>query len=320
VTIFGYHASHEQFGPKDLLDLVQHAEAAGFARISASDHICPWSETQGQSGFVWSWLGAAMERTTIPFRTVSAPGWRYHPAILAQAGATLAVMYPSRLAMAIGTGEAINESMTGLPWPPKDERAARLEECAAIMRALWAGETVTHRGRVVVEDLKLYTRPDTPPLLIGAAVTPETARWAGGWADALITVAVGTAERLRAVVAAYRAGGGEGKPVFAQAKVAWAPDEAQARRDGFAQWRTNLMEGDVAWELRSPRQFEQASSLLRPEDLDHGVNVSSDLQRHAAWLAAYADLCDEITIHNVCTNQAEFIDAFGDKVLPQLKS
>jgi coenzyme F420-dependent glucose-6-phosphate dehydrogenase len=320
VTVFGYHASHEQFGPKDLLGLVQRAEAAGFARVSASDHIQPWSEAQGQSGFVWSWLGAAMERTTIPFRTVSAPGWRYHPAILAQAGATLAVMYPGRLAMAIGTGEAINESITGLPWPMKSERAARLEECAAIMRSLWAGDTVTHHGRVVVEDLKLYTRPAAPPLLVGAAVTPETAAWIGAWADALITVAVGPTERLRRIVEAFRSGGGEGKPVFAQAKVAWAPDEAQARGDGFEQWRTNLLEGDAAWELRSPRQFEQAAALLRPEDLDRGVNVSGDLGCHAAWLADYAAAgCDEITIHNVCRNQAEFIDAFGAKVLPQLR-
>ena len=120
------------------------AEAAGFACASASDHFHPWSERQGWSNFVWSWLGAAMERTQLPFRTVSAPGYRYNPAILAQAGATLSFMYPERLWMALGTGQRLNEAITGVPWPQKDERNARLKECVDIIRALWAGETVTH--------------------------------------------------------------------------------------------------------------------------------------------------------------------------------
>jgi G6PDH family F420-dependent oxidoreductase len=159
LTVFGFHASHEQLDPRQLLACAQLAEAAGFERITASDHIQPWSEAQGQAGFVWSWLGAAMETTGLSYRTVSAPGWRYHPAVLAQAGATLSVMYPDRLWMSLGSGEALNESITGLNWPAKPERNARLKECADVMRALWAGETVTHRGRIVVEEAKLYVRP-----------------------------------------------------------------------------------------------------------------------------------------------------------------
>ena len=138
----GYHCSHEQFGPRELLDLVVQAERAGFHCASASDHFHPWSAQQGQSGFVWSWLGAAMERTQLPFRTVSAPGYRYHPAILAQAGATLSTMYPDRLWMALGTGQRLNEAITGMAWPQKQERQALLVECVEVMRALWAGEAV----------------------------------------------------------------------------------------------------------------------------------------------------------------------------------
>ncbi|KAA2237805.1 TIGR03885 family FMN-dependent LLM class oxidoreductase [Salinarimonas soli] len=320
MTAFGFHASHEQFDPRELLACVQLAESAGFERVTASDHFFPWSEEQGQSGFVWSWLGAAMQSTGLRYRTVSAPGWRYHPAILAQAGATLGVMFPERLWMCLGSGQALNEGITGLNWVHKPERKARLEECAAVMRALWAGETVSHHGRIVVEDAKLYTRPERPLLLVGAAVSVDTARWVGGWADGLITVAGGPVESLRRVVDAFREGGGEGKPVLAQLKLAWGPDEAAIREDAFRQWRTNLFEGDVLWEIRTPKQFEQAAAFVRPEDLDRSVRVSSDLGRHAAWIGEYLAVgIDELSLHNVATNQRAFIEAFGERVLPQVR-
>lgn len=321
MTVFGYHASHEQFAPGELLACVRLAEQAGFARASASDHFHPWNERPGWSGFVWAWLGAAMETTTLPFRTVSAPGYRYHPAVLAQAGATLAHMYPGRLWMALGSGQLLNEGITGLAWPAKSERNARLRECADVMRALWAGETVTHHGRVVVEEARLYTRPERPPLLVGAAVSAETARWVGGWADGLITVAGGPPEGFREIVAAFREGGGEGKPVLAQAKVAWGPDERALREDALRQWGTNLFPGDAPWNLRTPRQFEQAATFVRAEDLDTGVTVSADLGRHLARLREYAEAgADEIMVHNVASNQRAFIEAFGAHVLPQLAS
>ncbi len=320
MTTFGYHASHEQYRPGDLLAFVHAAEAAGFGAAMCSDHFHPWLETQGQSGYAWSWLGAALERTALTFGTVSAPGDRYHPAILAQAGATLSFMYPDRLWMSLGSGEALNESITGLNWVPKPERNERLKESADVMRALWAGETVTHRGRIIVEEAKLYTRPERPPLIIGAAVSVATARWLGSWADGLITVAGGPVERLQRVVDAFREGGGEGKPVLAQVKLAWGPDEAKVREDAFRQWRTNLFDGDVLWELRTPKQFEQAAMHTRPEDLDQSVRVSSDLERHAAWIQEYMAVgLDEVSLHNVATNQRGFIEAFGERVLPLLR-
>jgi len=320
MTRYGYHCSHEQFGPRDLLERVVEAEQAGFACVSASDHFHPWSERQGQSGFVWSWLGAAMERTKLPFRTVSAPGYRYHPAILAQAGATLGAMYPERLWMALGTGQRLNEAITGAAWPQRQERQALLRECVEIMRALWAGETVTHLGRVTVQEAKLYTRPEQPPLAIGAATTPETARWLGEWADGMITLAGGPVEQLQRIIAAFREGGGEGKPVLAQAKLAWGRDEAQLREDAFCQWGTNLVQGQVVWEIPTPQHFEELAALLGPEDLDRTVRVSTDLHQHAAWLNEYAEAgVDELILHNVARNQAAFIEAFGAEVLPQLR-
>src|SRR5688572_9224907 len=129
----GYHASHEQFPPSQLLALVRRAEQAGFGCAKSSDHFNPWSERQGESGFAWSWLGAAMEATRLPFGIVSAAGYRYHPAVIAQAAATLEEMYPDRLWLALGSGEAINEAMTGLPWPDKADRNATLRECAEVI-------------------------------------------------------------------------------------------------------------------------------------------------------------------------------------------
>ena len=320
MTRIGYHCSHEQFGPRELLAWVVEAEAAGFDCASASDHFHPWSERQGQSGFVWSWLGAAMERTQLPFRTVSAPGYRYHPAILAQAGATLSVLYPERLWMALGTGQRLNEAITGVAWPQKVERNALLLECAEVMRALWAGKSVTHLGRVTLQEAKLYTRPEQHPLAIGAATTPETARWLGSWADGMITLAGGPVEQLRATIAAFREGGGEGKPVLAQAKLAWGADDTALRADALRQWGTNLIQGQVVWEIPTPKQFEEATALLGPDDLDGSVRVSTDLQQHAAWLQEYAEAgVDELILHNVASNQAAFIEAFGAHVLPQLR-
>src|SRR5439155_26095399 len=139
----------------------------------------PWTRRQGQSGFSFAWLGAALQATALPMGTICCPCFRYHPAVVAQAAATLAEMYPGRFWLALGTGQALNEHVTGEPWPAKPERRARVREAADVIRALWAGETVNHRGKVSVQAARLYTRPQTPPLLLGAALTLETAEWVG---------------------------------------------------------------------------------------------------------------------------------------------
>jgi coenzyme F420-dependent glucose-6-phosphate dehydrogenase len=174
----GLHCSHEQLSPSTLLGHAQQAAAAGFTAAMCSDHFHPWSARQGASGFAWSWLGAALQGTrAMSFGTVCAPGQRYHPAVIAQAAATLADMYPDRFWLAIGSGEALNESITGQPWPPKPTRQARVEACADVMRALWADETVSTGGLAPTTNARLYTRPARPPLLLGAALTPQTAAW-----------------------------------------------------------------------------------------------------------------------------------------------
>jgi len=315
----GFHASHEQFGPDRLLRLVRAAERAGFDAAMCSDHWSPFAEAQGQSGFAWSWLGAALATTGLEFGVVNAPGQRYHPAIIAQAAATLAIMFPDRFWLAVGSGQLINEHITGERWPAKHERNDRLRECADVMRRLWAGETVSHRGHVTVSEAKLWTRPARAPMLVGAAVTPPTAAWVAGWADALITVAQPD-DQLDKVVAAFRAGGGAGKPMYLQAHVAYAPTDAEARAAAFDQWRTNALGSAVSTELRHPAQLAAAAEHVRPEDMDKAVRISADLDRHIEWIRSdFARGFDAVYLHEVGTEQERFVDAFGRHVLQRAR-
>lgn len=315
----GFHASHEQFGPDPLLEYVQLAERAGFDAAMCSDHFYPWSEAQGESGFAWSWLGAAMQATRLPFGVVCAPGQRYHPAIIAQAAATLQVMFPDRFFLAIGSGQALNEHITGGRWPSKRERNERLRECADIIRALWAGETVNHRGHVVVEDARLYTRPARPPLLVGAAVTPETANWVGEWADALITV-VQPDEVLGRVIDAFRESAGDRKPAFLQVHLAYAETDDAARRAALEQWRQNVHPSSVLTEIRTVEQMSSLGEGVRPEDMDSAVRISSSVQQHVDWLGRDLERFDALYLHETGTNQRRFIEVFGERVLPALRS
>ena len=318
--VVGYHASHEQLAPSELLACVVAAEAAGFQAAMCSDHFAPWSSRQGHSGFAWSWLGAALQATGLGFGVVNAPGQRYHPAIVAQAAATLSEMFPGRFWLALGSGEASNEHITGDRWPAKAERRARLGEAVAVIRALLAGETVTHDGLVTVDQARLWTLPERPPRLIGAAVSPETAAWVGGWADGLVTINQ-PHERLRAVVDAFRAGGGEGRPLFLQVHLSWAADEDEALAVDHDQWSTNVFDPQLAMDLTLPEQFEAAARFVTPDDVRSAVLVSADLGRHTAWLAEYAELgFDRIYLHEVGQgrHQQPFIDAFGSKVIPAL--
>ena len=314
----GFHASHEQISPRRLLEAVAHAEEAGFTRAMCSDHFTPWSERQGESGFSWSWLGAALQATDLPFGVVNAPGQRYHPAVIAQAAATLAEMFPNRFWMAVGSGEFANEHITGDPWPNKAERNARLKECVDIMRALFKGEVVDHDGLVRVDRARLWTLPSSPPQLIGAAVSAATAGWLGEWADGLITIAQPT-DVLRGVVDAFRAGGGENKRIALQVHVSWAPSEDEALRIAHDQWRTNVFSPPLCWDLATVEEFDEAARHVRPEDMRDAVLISSDPDRHVEWLTGLAELgFDEVYLHHVGQEQRAFIDTFGEQVLPKL--
>ena len=315
----GFHCSHEQIPPGELLAAVRHAEQAGFAAAMSSDHFSPWSERQGESGFAWSFLGAALEATSLPFGVVNAPGQRYHPAIVAQAAASLCQMFPGRLWVALGTGEASNEHITGERWPSKAERNARLRECVDVIRALFAGEVVDHRGRVVVDRARLWTLPPEPPPLIGPAVSIETAGWVGEWADGLVTVNQ-PPDKLERMIAAFKERGGEGKRLAVQVHLSWAPDEDSALEIAFDQWRTNVFAPPLCWDLHTVEQFDIAAEHVSQEAVRSTVLVSADPGRHVEVLRELAALgFDEIYLHHVGREQERFIDAFGEHVLPELR-
>jgi coenzyme F420-dependent glucose-6-phosphate dehydrogenase len=314
----GYHASHEQFSPAELLELAQLAQARGFEAISSSDHFQPWTHAQGHSGYSWSWLGAALALTELPFGVVCAPGQRYHPAIVAQAGATLAQMFPGRLWIAVGSGQLLNEGITGDKWPTKAERNRRLQECVEIMRSLWAGETVSHRGMVTVESARLYDLPQEPPKIIGAALSPETAAWLAPWIDGLITIAKPEPE-LRQVVDAFRQGGGQDKPMYLKVQLSYARDPEEAVAGAFDQWRANLFDSPIQTRLASPQEFELAAEFVTPDDLFAHVRISSELHEHADWLHRDLEMgFERIYLHNVNRGQHRFIEDFGAGVLPEL--
>lgn len=314
----GYQASHEQFSPAELLRYTQLAETAGFQFINSSDHFHPWNENQGHSGFSFAWLGAAMQSTSMPFSMICAPGQRYHPAIVAQAAATLTEMFPGRFTMALGSGEAINESITGEPWPSKPERNQRLLECATIIRRLFNGETVSHEGLVTVKNARLYTRPAMPPLLYCGALSPETAAWAGSWADGLLT-AQQPMDKLKEVIQAFRNNGGEGKPVTLKVQISYADTDDDALIGAWEQWRTNIFSSLVLSDTVAVKDFEAMAESVLPEDMHEHVHISSDLSVHLKAIQSYLSLgIDDVIIHNVNKQQESFISDFGREVLPQL--
>jgi probable non-F420 flavinoid oxidoreductase len=318
MTVIGFHASHEQVHPAALLDAVRQAESAGFTAAMSSDHFSPWSARQGHSGFAWAWLGAALATTRLPFGVVNAPGQRYHPAVVAQAIATLATMFPGRFWAALGSGEASNEHITGARWPRKELRNARLAECVQIIRALHRGEEVSHEGLVTVDRARVWTLPEVPAPLVGPAVSVETARWVAGWADGLLTVNQ-PHEHLRRLLAAYREAGGRG-PAYLQVHLSWAPDEDDALRIAHDQWRSNVFAPPVCWDLETVEHFDEISRDVTAEAVRGAVLVSSDLARHAMWLQELADLgFDGLYLHHVGQEQAAWIDAFNQRVLPELE-
>ncbi|GAB2959146.1 TIGR03885 family FMN-dependent LLM class oxidoreductase [Saccharothrix stipae] len=319
MTVIGVHASHEQVHPSALLSAVRRAEEVGFDAAMSSDHFSPWSARQGQSAFAWSWLGAALEATGLPFGVVNAPGQRYHPAVVAQAIGTLGAMYPGRFWAALGSGEASNEHITGGGWPRKEVRNARLRECVDVIRALLAGEEVSHDGLVRVDRARLWTRPEEPPLLIGAAVSEATARWCAEWADGLITVNA-SAERLERMVAAYRDAGGRGK-LHLQVHLSWAESEDEARSIAHEQWRSNVFPPPICWDLDTAEHFDLVSEDVSVERVAAVVNVSSDPGLHAKTIRDYAELgFEEIYLHHVGREQERFLDVFGERVLPEVRA
>ncbi|WP_370614016.1 TIGR03885 family FMN-dependent LLM class oxidoreductase [Mumia sp. Pv 4-285] len=318
MTRYGFHASHEQIAPRQLLTDVQHAEQAGFEMAMCSDHFSPWSRRQGHSAFAWSWLGAALATTDLTFGAVNAPGQRYHPAVVAQAVATLGSMFPGRFWVALGSGEASNEHITGDGWPRKEVRTRRLEECVDVIRRLLDGEEVSHDGLVTVDRARLWEVPEPRPRLVGPAVSLGSASRVAAWSEGMVTVNQPT-DQLRRMVAAHREAGGKG-PLALQVHLSWAPTESEAEQVAHEQWRSNVFGAPVSWDLETAEAFDTVSADVTVEKVRSVVDVSADLGWHRERLAAYADLgFDEIYLHHVGQSQERFIDAFGEHVIPQLK-
>lgn len=317
MTRIGFHASHEQISPRQLLTDVQHAERAGFDMAMCSDHFSPWSTRQGHSGYTWAWLGAALATTGLELGCVSAPGQRYHPAVHAQRIATLGQMFPGRFWVALGSGEASNEHITGDGWPRKEVRTQRLEECVEVIRAMLAGDEVSHDGLVRVDRARLWDLPDPVPLLVAPAVSVDSAARVAAWADGLVTVNQ-PLDVLRDVLAAYRDAGGRGRTAL-QVHLSWAADEEEALGIAHEQWAGNVFGPPLSWDLETAEAFDVLWQQVEPETVRRAVRVSADLGQHREWLAEYAELgFDDLYLHHVGQKQGGFIDTFGEQVLPAL--
>lgn len=322
----GYAASFEQFHPTDLLEYCKLAEKNGFEVVTASDHFHPWVPSQGHSAFVWSWLGALGQATNQRFMTgVTPPGWRYHPAVLAQAAATLEAMYPGRFALGLGAGEALNEHITGDYWPEAPTRLERLAEAIEIIQKLFTGKTIKHSGKhFKVESARLYTMPDAPPPIFIATSGPIQAGRTGKSVDGIITVGAAD-EKLKMLMERFEKGAREaGKdpesmPRMLQVKVSYAATDQEAIDKAVVDWPNGGMNFPKA-DIRNPEDFEAMAKLVRPENFKNRVFTSADLEAHTANLQHYIDLgFKEIHIHNVNRDQETFIKAFGEKVIPNLK-
>lgn len=318
MVVIGFHASHEQIPPSALLRDVQGAEAAGFDAAMCSDHLSPWGVRQGESGYAWSWLAAALATTRMSFGVVTAPGQRYHPVVHAQAIATLGEMFPGRFWAALGSGEAMNEHVTGDPWPEKDVRNARLLESATVMRRLLAGEEVSHDGLIRVDRARVWSRPEAPPPFFAAAVSTQTARWAGSWADGFATVAQAP-DVLRDVIDAYREGGGTG-PLVLQVHVSFADTDAEAIALAKDQWPNGLVSPPEAWDFEQPEDFDRAVGDPDEAELRRAVLVDHDPRALAERVAELVDIgFDRVYLHHVGRDQADFLAASERSILPRLR-
>ncbi len=324
--IVGYAASFEQFHPNDLLSYSQKAEQAGFRAVMASDHFHPWTPGQGQSGFVWTWLGALGVATSIEkFGTgVTPPGYRYHPAVLAQAAATVEAMFPGRFFLGLGAGEALNEHITGEYWPEAPVRLERLMESIEIIERLFEGKVVKHRGKHFnVESAKLYTRPEKAPPIYVATSGPIMAKRTGKHTDGIITVGAAD-EKIKMLMDRFEKGAQEaGKdpsamPRMLQVKVSVADSDDEAIASAVRDWPNGGMNFPKA-DIRNPEDFEAMAKLVRPENFKNRVLTTANLDKHVEYLQHFIDLgFGEIYIHNVNRDQEKFIESYGKHVIPNL--
>jgi G6PDH family F420-dependent oxidoreductase len=308
----GYFLSCEEFGPADLVDQARRAEAAGFHALWISDHYHPWNDEQGHSPFVWSVIGAVAQATSLPVTTaVTCPTTRIHPAIIAQAAATSAVLLGGRFNLGVGTGEALNEHVTGARWPEIDVRLEMLEEAIEVIRTLWQGGQQSHRGRhYTVENARVYDLPDTPPPILVSGFGPKAIAVAARIGDGFVTTTPDAD-----AIGQYRSGGGTG-PVHAGTKVCFMADQEEARRTAHRLWPNEALPGELAQVLPTPAHFEQACELVTPDMLV--TPVGPDIDQHVASLQQYADAgVDELYVQQIGPEQDAFFESWAPAVLPR---
>ena len=323
----GYAAMLEQFGPQEVVGYSALAEQHGFSGVMAADHFQPWVPEQGNAAFVWNVMTAIAERTTGDVGPgVTCPSFRMHPAIVAQASATLAAMYPGRHWLGLGSGEALNEHVVGGYWPETPERIARMFEAIEIIRKLFGsrGRDVKHDGtHFRLESTRLWTLPDEPPPIYIATAGPVTARKTGALANGLITVGAPD-DRIEMIFDRCRQGcreGGNDPDDFrfiGQLHLSWAPTDEEALANAMTEWPNGGMKFPKQ-DIRSPADFAQMAKLVRPEDFRGRMLISSDPEAHRREIQRFLDHgFHQVYLHNVGRNQAEWIEVFGREVLPKL--
>jgi G6PDH family F420-dependent oxidoreductase len=279
VARFGYFLASEEHGPAELVRQARLAERAGFEGLWISDHFHPWLDEQGHSPFVWSVIGALCQATSLPITTaVTCPLVRIHPVIIAQAAATSQTLLHGRFVLGVGTGEALNEHIVDSRWPPASERLEMLEEAIGLIRRLFSGDLITHRGKHYrVDTARLYTRPDQPPPIYMSGFGPKAARLAGRIADGFICT-MPDADLLRA----FHTYGGDGKPIQGGIKVCWAPEKEQARDTVQRLWPNAVIPGEAGQLLPLPRHFKQLSGLVTQDMIERAIPPAALTRRYTS--------------------------------------
>ena len=312
----GYFLSSEEFGPKQLVEQARLARAAGLDRLWISDHYHPWNDAQGQSPFVWSVIGALAEAVPGMHVTtaVTCPTLRIHPAVIAQAAATSAVLLDGRFSLGVGSGEALNEHILGDAWPSADTRLEMLEEAVEVIRGLWEGGQYSHEGpHYLVENARLYTLPETPPDVLVSGFGPKAVDLAGRIGDGYVAVMP-----ERELVDRFHAAGGEGKLVQGGTKVCWGPDEQECVQTVHRIWPNEALPGELPQILPTPAHFEQATELVTEAMLAESVPCGPDVERIVATFQQFADAgFDELYVQQIGERQAEFFDVLAREILPR---
>jgi coenzyme F420-dependent glucose-6-phosphate dehydrogenase len=302
----------------ELLADAARAEEVGFDFAAISDHFHPWVDAQGESPFVWSVLGgiAAVTDQLEVGTAVTCPTVRMHPAIVAQAAATAGTMLEDRFFLGVGTGERLNEHVTGRRWPRPDDRRAMLREAVEVIRELWSGELVDHDGpHFRVEGARLYSVPASPPPIMVAASGPKAADLAGEIGDGMI----GTAPNDD-LVSRFRANAGANARAYAEIGVCWAVDPEEGLRTAVERWPNAGLPGSLSAELAMPAHFEEAASLIGPDELRGSIVVGPDVDLYVERASAYAEAgYDGVWFHQIGTDQEGFCTFAEKELLPALR-